>query len=222
LAGLVASASIALAQDNSTTVAPATAQPTALAPAPAAAPVQLPYGASQILQLAPAKIADNTIVAYIRNSGNSYNLNADQIIYLQQQGISTTIINAMLSQPRLGVYSAPAGETAGTPAPQPDYSQPQQPPTVPTSAVGPAVTAIDPTAAAASSYVYYQPAYYPTYYSYPYPYYYPAYGWYPGISVGFVGGWGHGWRGGYVGGWHGGYGGWHGGGGYHGGGGFHR
>ena len=45
----------------------------------------------------------STIIAYIRNSGNSYGLNADQIIYLRQQGLSDAVIRVMLSQPRAGV-----------------------------------------------------------------------------------------------------------------------
>jgi len=186
---------------------------------PAAAPM-LPYGVAQIIQLEQAKVGDDTIIAYIKNSGNSYGLNADIIIYLKQQGVSGPVINAMLSQPKPGVLSAsstsPTVTVPSTPAP--NVSQPQsatysQP--VSTSIVGPSVTAIDPSAAAAASYTYYQPYYYSyPYYSYP-GYYYPDYGYYyPSVSVSL--GWGGRWGGG----WHGG-GGFHGGG-FHGGGGWHR
>ena len=41
-------------------------------------------------------------MAYIKNSGNSYGLNADQIIYLRQQGVSDAVITAMLNQPKPG------------------------------------------------------------------------------------------------------------------------
>jgi len=210
VASLAASASRASAQE-------ASANATVTEPAQTTSAPQLDYSAAQILQLAQAKVGDATIIAYIKNSGNSYRLNADQIIYLQQQGLSTTVINAMLSQPKAGVlaYAPPAAPAPGTdtlssPPPAQDY-QPAQ-----SSMVGPAVTAIDPSAAAINAVPYYAPYYYP-YYSY--PYYYPAYGYYgfyPGGSVGI--GWGGGWRGGgYRGGFYGG--GFHGGG-FHGG--FHR
>jgi len=201
---------------------------------------QLPYGVPQILQLQQAHVGDDTIISYIRSSGNSYNLNADQIVYLQQQGLSSAVINAMLSQPRAGLLpsatSIPMPATAAPPVyqslPTEDFQSPPQ-----DSIVGPSVTAIDPTAAAAASYSYYQPYYYPAY-TYAYPYCYPAggcYGYYPGVTLSFGPGvywggrWGGGWHGGYSGhpyggvvvGAHGGFGGggWHGGGGgFHGGG----
>ena len=195
VASLTFSASRVSAQEASATAAtPATGQ---TAPA-----LELDYGVSQILQLAQAKMGDATIIAYINNSGNGYRLNADQIIYLQQQGVSTAVINAMLSQPKPGVlaYATPAAPAPGTSSvsdPQPAYDA--QPATS-TVTVGPAVTAIDPTAAAVYASSYYPPYYYP-YYGYPYNY--PAYGYYgfyPGVAVSI--GWGGGWRGG---GYHGGF-----------------
>src|SRR5580700_972096 len=72
-----------VAQDSSTTattVAPTTAN-NQTAP-------QLSYGVPQILQLAQAKVGDDTIVAYIKNSGTIYSLDASQIVYLRQQGVS--------------------------------------------------------------------------------------------------------------------------------------
>jgi len=201
--GLNLSTSLASAQD-------ASAAPPPAAPPPAAAPTpQLPYGVGQILQLQQAKVGDDTIVAYIRNSGNSYGLSADQIIYLQQQGLSSAVITAMLSQPRPGVLPpapAPAPVTTDTapPAAPPAPADYTQQPAYASPAVAPSVTYVQP-----STVYYSSPAYYPYY-----PYY--PYGW--GYPVGFSIGWGYGWRGGWGGGWHGG--GFHGGG-FHGGG-FHH
>lgn len=192
-AGLALSASVVLAQDFPNT---ATAQPMA---ANVVAP-QMPYGVSQILQLSQAKVGDDTINAYIKNSGNSYGLNSDQIIYLKQQGVSDAVITTMLNQPKPGA-SAPYTYTPTTPAPQPVASTASaQPNTMAT--VAPAVTYVQtvPTTT-----YYYQPYYYP-YYNYPY------YTWCPPVSLSFA--WG--WNGGYYGGWRGGYyGGGHGGGGWH-------
>ena len=49
-----------------------------------------------------ANVGDETIIAYIKNSGNSYGLNADQIIYLRQQGVSDAVVRTMLNQPQTG------------------------------------------------------------------------------------------------------------------------
>ena len=203
LGGMTLSAPMVLAQDTSAIAATNTIAPVAAPTAPVTPP--LAYGVSQILQLAQAKVSDDTIIAFVRNSGNSYGLSADQIIYLQKQGLSSAVITAMLNQPRTGALAstpAPATPTPASDAPAPaapasaapDYTQSA----TSTATVAPTVT-----------YVQTQPAttyYYPYYYSYGYPYYYPAYGCYPGVSVSL--GWGRGW------------GGWHGGGGFHGG--WHR
>jgi hypothetical protein len=164
---------------------------------PTAAPT-LSYGVPQILQLAQAKVGDDTIIAYIRNSGNSYGLDANQIIYLRQQGISDNVITAMLDQ-RKGA-SAPA-----QPATQPDSSATAQ---ASTTYAQPAATYAQ-TAPSSSVYVmpdtqtYYYNAYYAQPYYYPYyPYYYA---WpYPAVSLSF--GFGRGFYGGFHG---GGFHGWH-------------
>ena len=213
---MILSATVALAQDNgaSTQAPPPAPPPPAAVPAP-----HLAYGVSQILQMSQAKVNDDTIISYIRNSGNSYGLNADQIIYLQRQGVSSAVINAMLSQPPAGVVPTASQSSVpmpSGPAPAVDNSQAyyNTQPAQSAPVVGPSVTAVDPTAAAINASPYYYYSGYP--YAYSYPYYYPAYGYgyygYPAISVGFGWrggwGWGPGWRGGWGGGWHGG-GGWH-------------
>ncbi len=195
VASLTFSASRVSAQEASATAT--TQAPAQTAPAP-----EMDYGVSQILQLAQAKVGDATIIAYINNSGNGYRLNADQIIYLQQQGLSTAVINAMLSQPKPGVlaYAPSAAPAPGTSTVSGSQPVPDSQPATSTVTVGPAVTAIDPTAAAVYAAPYYPP-YYSPYYSCPYGY--PAYGYYgfyPGVAVSI--GWGGGWRGG---GYHGGF-----------------
>jgi hypothetical protein len=208
-AGLALSVAMALAQDATNVAQPAAVN----APAP-----PLAYGVSDILKLAQAKVSEEAIVAYIKVSGISYGLNADQIIYLRQQGVSDAVITAMLNQPKPGVAPATV-PVPTTPAPQPvpmvTYAQPAEPyvETWPTP------------------YYAYEPYYYPVYGSYYWP-------WRVAVSYGWGGHWYRGWHGGgwHVGGvwrggsaWHGGgawRGGWHGGGGgvAHGGGhaGWHR
>jgi hypothetical protein len=173
LTGLVWSASTVLAQNS---------------PGP-----QLAYGVPQVLQLVQARVGDDTIIAYIKNSGNSYGLSADQIIYLRQQGASDAVVTAMLQQPSPAVVATAPVAMPTTLAPQPVASE-----SVSTATVAPSVT-----------YVQSVPA--PTYY-YAQPYYYPGYAWCSPVSLSFGWGWGGGWHGGGYGGWHGGgYGGGHGG-----------
>jgi hypothetical protein len=191
------------AQDSTTTSAAQTA------------PVQLSYGVSQIIQLSKAKVSEDTIVNYIRNSGSSYGMDANQIVYLKQQGVSDAVLNTMLNQPRQMAQAAP----------QPAYPTASSTATV---VAQPAVTYVQPaTTYVPSSTVYVIPdtqtyRYYNNYYQPSYGYY-PYYsGWgYPAVSFsfGFGGGYRGGWGGGYRGGYSGGY---HGGGGFHGGGGWHR
>ena len=177
----------------------AVAEETSTAPAGQAAvsvpPPQLSYAVSQVLQLNQAKVGDDTIIAYVRNTNAGYSLDANQIIFLRQQGVSEAVITAMLNQPRSGAASAPQ------PAPA------AQPPAAVASSGGStamynSTAAAQPTATVAPTVTYVQTA--PAYYSYPYyyPYYYPnyyGYGWYPGVSIGFGfrGGWGGGWHGGW-------------------------
>jgi hypothetical protein len=174
IAGLALSASTALAQDSS---AKSTVQPAAVN----ASVPQLTYGVSEILKLAQAKIGDDTIIAFIKNSRNSYGLDANQIIYLRQQGISDAVVTAMLNQPGPGMAAA----TPTAPAPQ-------------LVGASTATIASGSTATVAPSVTYVQTVPDTTYYYQ--PYYYPAYAWYPPVSFSF--GWG--WGGGHGGGWHGG------------------
>jgi hypothetical protein len=167
----------------------------------AAAP-QLSSAAAQVLQLAQAKVGDDTIIAYIQNSSTIYGLDANQIVYLKQQGVSSSVINAMLNQrARLAVTGA-----------QPDNSAAASTQTS-TAVAQPTVTY--ETVPSSTAYVipdtqtYNYDAYYYQ------PYYYPYYAWpYPAVSLSF--GFGGIRSGGYY---HGG--GFHGGG-FHGGGGWHH
>ena len=212
-AGLALSPLAVAAQDSSAGTAP-----------------PLAYGVPQILKLAQAKVTDDVIIAYIHNSGGSYGLDADQIIYLRQQGISDKVLTTMLAQPR------PASGAVST-APSPANSYVTQAP------VAYAPPAPADYQAAPSSSVYVIPnnqIYYSTWYPSCYPYYFYPYvsfsygcggGYYGGCYYrgGYCGGgYYHGYRGGYCygNGYHGGnygyaggghYGGYHGSGNYHGG-----
>lgn len=177
----------------------------------ATASMEMPPAVTQVLELEQAKIGDPTVIAFIKSSGTSYNLNASQIVFLRQEGVSDAVITAMLTQPRT---DGPSVNTqAPEPAPQPIVAPTTATPSDPPIVSQPPVTYVQNVQTAPASYDYS--------YSYPYPYY-TCYGWagWP-FGWGWYGGawhWGWGWHGGAVG-WHGGWGGgWHGRWGGHGGG----
>jgi hypothetical protein len=197
----------------------ANAQPAATSqPAP-----QLSYGVPQVLQLVQAKVSDGIIVSYIQNSGTIYSLNAGEIVYLKQQGVSDPVLNAMLNQrSRLTSSTEPATTTANsTTASDQTYVS-----------TAPALTYVQQTVPSSTVYIIpdtqtyqYNAWYYGDYpyYGYrPYSGYYNYYGSYPGVSLSF--GFGNRWGGFHDGGFRGGSGGFHGGGGggFHGGGGVHH
>ena len=67
-------------------------------------------------------MSDDVILAYIKNSGASYNLSADDILYLNNQGVSQPVISALLQ----AKSSVPSSTPVATPATlAPSVSQPQ-------------------------------------------------------------------------------------------------
>ena len=183
-------------------------------PAVPAQSAQLSPAVQEVLKLAHADVSDDTIVAYINSSGAVYNLNASDIVYLRQQGVSNPVITAMLNArptPNAPAVAQAAPPAAPVPAPPEGTTQP------PADAMQ-AAPIYDGSAYSAPAYSYAAPGYYGAA-----PYYWG----YPGVSLGIGLGFG-GYYGGYYGRPWGGYG-WGGypyyhGGGYHGGGyhgGFH-
>ncbi len=199
-AALVLAARTVPAQDSATAT-------TATASAGQTAP-QLSYGVSQIVQLSQAKVGDNTIINYIHNSGSSYGLDADQIVYLKQQGVSDTIINTMLSQPRLTQPTAPdpaPAATATATATATIITQPAATYVQPATTYVPATSVyVIPDTQTYNYYAYSYRPYSPYYYA---GYCYPRYGYtycgpyYPAASFTFRFGGGYG-GGQFHGGWH--------------------
>jgi len=191
------------------------------APAVPAAPVRLSYGVADVLKLAKAHVSEDTIIAYVANSGTAYNLTVNEIVYLKEQGVSDHVLTAMLDQHNKLAVAAAQNVQAAPGPPQANYSEAGPPQYAPAVAQPPAMDMQTAPAAASDSSVYVIPSssqtyvysgYYPSY-AYGYPYYGGYYGYgYPGLAVGigFGGVWcGSGWCGGYHGGYHGGGGGGH-------------
>jgi hypothetical protein len=180
--------------------------------------VQLSSGVPDVLKLSQANISEDTIIAYVQASDRSYGgMSASEIVYLHEQGVSDSIVNAMLNQGKQMAAAAqttqPASVTQATTEANATTSAAQ----CPQAYVPPTVTSAQP---APTSTVYVAPNS-PPVVDYGY---YPGYGYYgyyyPPVSFSF--GFGGGYRGGYYygGGGHGGYHGegYHGGGGHGGGG----
>lgn len=199
-AALVLAARTVPAQDSATAT---TATANAGQPAPL-----LSYGVTQIIQLSKAKVGDDTIINFIRNSDSSYGLDADQIIYLRQQGVSDTVINTMMSQPRPNQTAAPdpaPAATATATATATIITQPAATCVQPADTYVPASSVyIIPDTQTYNYYAYSYRPYSPYYYSgYSYPCYRPVnYGaYYPAASFTFRFGGGYG-GGQFHGGWH--------------------
>ncbi len=94
----------------------------------------LPPGVQDVVKLAKAGLGEEVILAQIRNTGAYYNLSADQLIYLSQQGVTQNEIKALLGP---GGTAAPANP-APAPAPGPEATAPVPAPATPTYAPAPA------------------------------------------------------------------------------------
>lgn len=62
----------------------------------------------EVVTLSRERMGDEIITNYIISSGKSYQLNADQIIYLKNQGVSSTVLNTLLQTASPGGKPDPA------------------------------------------------------------------------------------------------------------------
>lgn len=197
------------------------------APKPAPKTVWMSHEAAEVLKLVRANVTEDVVMAFIENSRTGFNLSADEIVQLHNDGVSDKMIQAMLARKK----AAPPVVAVAQEAPQPQAQPTPQQQIVVQQPAQPTVTYVpsEPVyvTAPTTTYVYREP-YYSYYDSYPYYWgFYPRVSFNFGFRSGYYGGhyryggsWGH-----YApihhygGGFHGGYagGGWHGGGGFHGG-----
>ena len=115
--GLVTAMALPLLSAYSQTPEPAA--PGAPGQAQPAAPVSLSPGAAEVVRLAGSGVGDDVVIAYIQNSQASFNLSADDVLYLKDIGLSAEVTSAMLThdgtlrgQPQQYAPAAP-----GAPAP---------------------------------------------------------------------------------------------------------
>ncbi len=94
------------------------------AQAPQASPQGLSPDLQEVVTLSREHMSDEVITSYIKNSGKSYKLSADDIIYLNTQGVSQHVISTLLetappSAPAVAQYPAPAPGPAPMPTAPP-------------------------------------------------------------------------------------------------------
>jgi len=96
-------------------------------------PANLSPDLQEIVKFTQAKMTDDVILAYIKNSGKAYNLSGDDMIYLNGQGVSQAVMSALLQTKNNAPTPAPTPAPAAAPAaPAPSVAPP--PVNVPTQA----------------------------------------------------------------------------------------
>ncbi|HWD19006.1 MAG TPA: DUF6600 domain-containing protein [Verrucomicrobiae bacterium] len=79
----------------------------------------------EVIKLTQAHMSDDVIVAYIRNSGAVYSLGADDILYLNSQGVSQPVISELLhTRQNAPPPAAPAALATPAPVAQPNSPAP--------------------------------------------------------------------------------------------------
>ena len=119
----------------------------------APAGMKLYGGTSEVVKMAQAGVSDDVILAYITNSNARFGVNADQIVYLNDLGVSGTVVTAMMQHD-----ASASSAAAATPAPAPsmpstltpatapgtDYANPPGPTTDDSGAANPPPDSMDP------------------------------------------------------------------------------
>ena len=79
-------------------------------------PSNLSPDLQEVVKLSQAHMGDDVIVNYVRNSGKSYKLSADDLIYLNSQGVSQGVISALQTATPAGPNPPPVTPPPATPA----------------------------------------------------------------------------------------------------------
>jgi hypothetical protein len=80
---------------------------------------------AEVIKLSKAGVNENVIMTYVTNSGGTFNLDSDKIIYLADTGVANGVVSAMMQhdqQLQQQMAAAPATQPDSTPAPNPNYT----------------------------------------------------------------------------------------------------
>ena len=118
--------------DAATAQAPADGAVAPAIPQPASASVKLSPGAVEIAKLAQSGIGDDVMLAYVSTATQHFNLGSDEIVYLNDLGVSGPVVKAMIERDTALNNLATPPNTAAVVQPPDDvpYSPPPLPPPV--------------------------------------------------------------------------------------------
>ena len=96
--------------------------------------VKLTAPLAEVLRLADSGVEESVLLAFVTNSPSFFNLGADEIIYLNDLGLSSAVVAAMIQRDqalKASLASAGPGPAAPAPAPaEPAPAAPEPPPTL--------------------------------------------------------------------------------------------
>src|SRR5581483_4476864 len=97
-------------------------------------PVRLSTPVREVVRMVKGGVSSEVLTSYIENSGSTFNLGPESIIYLQKIGISGPIISSMLAHDKAmrdNARPTPANAGPGEPYPPYQYSEPPNAPPSP-------------------------------------------------------------------------------------------
>src|SRR5262249_27877491 len=93
---------------------------------------------AEIVKLANSGVEEHVLLAYVTNSASTFNLSAEEIIYMKDIGVPEAVVTAMIVRDQrlrenslvatVQTPEPPVAPSAGEVAPQPDVTAPQYPP----------------------------------------------------------------------------------------------
>ena len=143
--GLIAAAALSLQPILGQAPPPPGEQPAQAPPAGKpenAVEVNISPATAEVVRLAESGLGDEVVSSYVTNSQTAFNIDADDIVYLKDVGISEAIISQMMAHDRQIRESGPPPATAQTapppmPTPGPETIPQQQPIPQPNQVVTP-------------------------------------------------------------------------------------
>ncbi len=116
-------------------------------------PVDLSPAVAEIAKLVQSHVSDDVILSYIRNSGVIYKPTADEIVYLNDLGVSKQVLTELIERGKTTWVGNPASEANAAPmpavtlanAPSPSYSVAAEQPAPPPAPTAPTTVVAAPT-----------------------------------------------------------------------------
>ncbi len=126
--GLLAAASLPLNFTKAQDPAPSTSNNALQTARSGVVPTNVPPGVAEVIRLAESGVGDDVVVAYIQNSQVTFNLSADDVLYLRDIGLSSPAITAMLNHDRTLRNQAPPNPVPTVPVEEPPPAEMEPPP----------------------------------------------------------------------------------------------